>query len=262
MTTVLVCAVACGASLLTFFSGFGLGTLLLPVFALFFPLPVAIAATALVHLANNLFKLGLMGRHAERRIVLRFGAPAAVAACGGAWLLLRLAGLPALATYQLGGRTFTVEPLGLVLGGLIVFFALFDLLPAFTALRFGARFLGLGGLLSGFFGGLSGHQGALRSAFLAKSGLDPEAFVGTGVACAVIVDVVRLAVYGLDHITGPLGILRAEGGANLVVAATLSAFAGAWVGRRLLHQWTLRSMQRLVGAMLLLLALGIGLGLV
>jgi len=38
-------------------SGFGLGTLLLPVFALFFPLPVAIAATALVHLANNFFKL-------------------------------------------------------------------------------------------------------------------------------------------------------------------------------------------------------------
>lgn len=31
---------------LTLFSGFGLGTVLMPAFALFFPLPVAIAATA------------------------------------------------------------------------------------------------------------------------------------------------------------------------------------------------------------------------
>ena len=42
---------------LTLFSGFGLGTLLMPVFALFFPLEVAVGATAIVHLANSLFKL-------------------------------------------------------------------------------------------------------------------------------------------------------------------------------------------------------------
>ena len=40
--------VAMGASLLTFISGFGLGTLLLPVFAVFFPLEVAILLTAIV----------------------------------------------------------------------------------------------------------------------------------------------------------------------------------------------------------------------
>ena len=59
------------ASGLTLFSGFGLGTVLMPVFALFFPLPTAIAATAVVHLANNLFKAGLMGKQADRRTVLR-----------------------------------------------------------------------------------------------------------------------------------------------------------------------------------------------
>jgi len=50
---------------LTLFSGFSLGTILMPAFALFFPIPVAIAATADVHLANNLFKLGLVGRQAD-----------------------------------------------------------------------------------------------------------------------------------------------------------------------------------------------------
>gem|GEM_PF-6365247 len=42
------------ASGLTLYSGFGLGTLLLPVFAFFFPVEVAVGATVLVHGANNI----------------------------------------------------------------------------------------------------------------------------------------------------------------------------------------------------------------
>ena len=43
-------------SILTFFSGFGLGTLLTPVFLIFFPPEFAITATGIVHLLNNIFK--------------------------------------------------------------------------------------------------------------------------------------------------------------------------------------------------------------
>jgi hypothetical protein len=56
------------ASGLTLFSGFGLGTVLLPVFSLFLPVPLAVAATAVVHFANNLFKLGLVGTAADWRV--------------------------------------------------------------------------------------------------------------------------------------------------------------------------------------------------
>ena len=42
------------------------------------------AATAVVHLANNVFKLALVGRHAVRAVVIRFGIPAVVAAFAGA----------------------------------------------------------------------------------------------------------------------------------------------------------------------------------
>lgn len=87
MELVLIGAAAVLAAGLTLFSGFGLGTILMPVFALFFPVPLALAATAVVHLANNLFKLGLMARRADWRVVLRFGAPAAFAAFAGAGLL-------------------------------------------------------------------------------------------------------------------------------------------------------------------------------
>ncbi len=262
MSFALVCLVALGASMLTFFSGFGLGTLLLPAFAVFFPLPLAIAATAVVHLANNLFKLGLVGRHAVRRIVLRFGLSAAAAAFAGAWLLLHLAALRPLFEYELLGRTFQVLPLGLVLAILIGFFALFELVPALVGLRFEPSFLALGGALSGFFGGLSGHQGALRAAFLAKCSLGPEAFVGTGVACAVLVDVARLAVYGVGKWSVHLATLQDERGGWLVLAATLSAFTGAWLGRQLLRKMTLHGIQLVVGVMLLLLAACIGAGLV
>ena len=80
MEYAVIALVACGVSALTFFAGFGLGTLLLPAFAFFFPLPVAIALTAVVHFLNGLCKLVLVGRRASLWVVLRFGLPAMVAA--------------------------------------------------------------------------------------------------------------------------------------------------------------------------------------
>ena len=59
----------------------------MPAFALFFPVPIAIAATALIHLANNLFKVYLVGRYADWGVVIRFAIPGAVAALVGAALL-------------------------------------------------------------------------------------------------------------------------------------------------------------------------------
>ena len=57
MEYLVVGIVACLGSLLSFMSGFGLGTLLLPAFLLFFPAELAMLGTALVHMANNVFKL-------------------------------------------------------------------------------------------------------------------------------------------------------------------------------------------------------------
>src|SRR5688572_21073527 len=86
----LTCLTAFAASALTFFSGFGLGTILTPVFAVFFPIETAVAATAVIHLANNVFKLALIGTRADWRVVLRFSSTAAVAALIGALLLVHL----------------------------------------------------------------------------------------------------------------------------------------------------------------------------
>jgi uncharacterized protein len=156
------------ASLLTFFSGFGLGTLLTPVFAIFFPVDLAVAMTAIVHFLNGLFKLGLVGRHAKGRIVIRFGIPAMLTAFLGAWVLVSVSDFPPLLTYQIASRTLHVLPVKLLVACLMIIFALFEIVPSLRDLEFSQRYLPLGGLLSGFFGGLSGHQGALRSAFLSS----------------------------------------------------------------------------------------------
>jgi uncharacterized protein len=87
MELALVGVVALLTSGLTLFSGFGLGTVLMPVFALFFPVPLAIAATAVVHFSNNIFKFGLMAKQADWRIVMRFSLTAAISAMAGAGLL-------------------------------------------------------------------------------------------------------------------------------------------------------------------------------
>src|SRR4030042_5961483 len=100
MHYLVICLAAFLASGLTLFSGFGLGTLLLPVMALFFPIDLAIALTAVVHALNNFFKCWLLGRHADRGIVLKFGLPAVVSALVGARVLLYLSDLPPLLTYQ------------------------------------------------------------------------------------------------------------------------------------------------------------------
>lgn len=260
MDILIISVSALVASGLTLFSGFGLGTILTPVFALFFPVSTAIAMTAVVHLANNLFKIGLVGRDAHWPTVMRFGLPAALAAVVGASLLAQVSALAPLFEYVLWGRNHAVTPVKLSIGLVISVFAVLELSPAFARLAFPARWLAVGGLLSGFFGGLSGNQGALRSAFLIKAGLSKESYVGTGAACTVLVDMVRLAVYGIAFQTTWGTALSSDTGA-LVFAATVSAFLGAYFGKRLLKKVTLRAVELTVAIMMVVVGSGLASGL-
>lgn len=260
MELVLIGAVALATGAVTLFSGFGLGTVLMPVFALFFPLPLAIAATAIVHFANNLFKLGLMARGADWRVVARFGVPAAIAAIAGAALLDFVDRMPPLASYALGQSHFEVTFVKLVVGVLILGFGALELSRRFESVSFPPRWLPLGGALSGFFGGLSGMQGALRAAFLLKATSSKEAFVATGVVAAVLVDAARLAVYGMDVMTRYFSELQ-HAVAPLIVA-TACAFAGSFAGTRLLKKVTYRAVQIVVAAGMLLIGAALVSGLI
>lgn len=247
---------------LTMFSGFGLGTLLMPVFALFFPVETAVAATAAVHGANNVFKIMAVGRHADRSLVLKFGLPAILAALAGASALVYLSDFPEIYQYTIGSVTAVITPIKLTMGLLMAAFALFELLPRLRALSFDKKYLLLGGLLSGFFGGLSGHQGALRSAFLAKMDISTRAFVGTNAAIGFLVDMTRIATYGVIIMVTKQSRIIDPDLWPLIFTGITAAFIGVRVGKRFLDKITMSAVQTLTGTLLLGIAVLLGSGLI
>lgn len=120
------------------------------------------------------------------------------------------------------------------MGVLILFFAVVEIVPRLGRLSVDRKYLPLGGMLSGFFGGLSGHQGAFRSVFLLRSGLSKDAFIASSIAIALLVDAVRLSVYGMN-------LSREVVSTNLLLLFLViaAAFMGAFVGNRFAKKTTL-----------------------
>jgi uncharacterized membrane protein YfcA len=143
-----------------------------------------------------------------------------------------------------------------VVAAIIAAFAALELSPRLRGVSFSKRWVPLGGALSGFFGGLSGIQGALRAAFLVRSGLTRDQFIGTGVVCAVIIDAARVPVYAerFARLSARMALL--------ITAASLCAFAGSYLGAKLVRKVTMRGLQRLVAAMLMAMAAAMAAGLV
>jgi uncharacterized membrane protein YfcA len=254
---IIVIITAFFTSTLTLFSGFGLGTMLLPVFALFFPVEVAIGMTAVVHFLNNILKLIILGKHADKSTTLRFGLPAIASAFVGALLLVWLADMQALYSYQLGGKTFITHPVQFIIGILILAFVLIEAIPAVKNLAIDKKYLPLGGVLSGFFGGLSGHQGALRSMFLLKAGLNRDSFIATGVVISCLVDFSRLIIY-----SSRFKDAFHEDFVGILIAAIMAAFAGVFIGSRLLKKVTMQVVKIIVSILLITIALGLISGLI
>jgi uncharacterized membrane protein YfcA len=257
MEYVIICLVAFLTSILTFFSGFGLGTILLPVFALFFPIELAVALTGVVHFFNNVFKLFLVGKNANKAVLINFGIPAVFAAIIGAYVLVNITDIKPLYTYTFLTGTFEITVVKLVIAILLITFAIIELSPIFNALKFEKKHMSLGGALSGFFGGLSGHQGALRSAFLINSGLTKETFIGTTVVISSVVDFSRLSVYATRFFESGLNENKL-----LILCATLSAIIGAIIGNQLLKKITLKFIQKLIAFLLILISLALGFGII
>jgi len=216
---------------------------------------LAIALTGVVHFFNNIFKLLLVGKRADKGVLLRFGLPAVIAAIIGSWVLLNIPDAQPLFVYQMFGKTFEVFPVKFIISVLLIIFASMDLIPYFSKLQFGKDKLPIGGVLSGFFGGLSGNQGALRSAFLIKAGLSKEAFIATAVVVSTFVDFTRLSVYATGVASSGL-----TDNLTLIISATLAGIAGAFFGNKLLKKVTFRFLQITIAIMLIVISIALGAG--
>ncbi len=226
------------AGALTLFTGFGLATLLLPVFSIFLPIPVAIAATAFVHLLNNSYKLIIFFQNIDWNIFIRFGINASIAAVMGS-----------LTLDWLSNQDYNLKT---IIGIIIILIVLFEISPL-RQIEINKKYIPLGGLISGFFGGLSGHQGMFRSIFLIKTGLETKKFIATGVSIAVLVDISRILIYGktifnysLDNFIqfiAPVGI------------ATLGAIFGVWLASDLVVKMHIKLVSNLISLFMVIIGL-------
>lgn len=241
-------------SVLSLFSGFGLGTVLMPVFALFFPVPLAISLTAVVHFLNNFFKLFLLAGNINRDVFLKFGVSSVIGALAGAGVLALIARYDFVISYYFLGQTFNVRLVNFVVGLIILAVVL---LEGLNKLTLKSKCLISGGAISGFFGGLSGNQGAFRSVFLLKVLPEKSQYIATGVALACVVDSVRLSVYSAFFLKN---IERSS--LPLLIIVVISSFIGTYIARRYLCKVTIESIRIIVLFLLVLISCGLITGLI
>ena len=251
----LISVVSFSASILTFFSGFGLGTLLLPVFSLFMPIELAVLATAIVHILNNALKFILVRNFIDKAVLLSFGISAVFGAFIGAMIQKKIGGSLIVYELELLDTTKRVELLSFVIGILMLVFAVLDLIPILKKISFGKGQFTIGGFLSGFFGGLSGHQGALRAAFLAKSNLKAEVFISTSVCLSLLIDATRIPIYLSSNV-------RIYDHWFLIAPACVFAFLGSYFGKKLFTKKKVQNIRVFVAVFLFLMGGAMVVGLV
>ncbi len=230
---IIILVVAAVAGAVASVAGFGIGSLLTPVLAWRAGTKLAIAIVAIPHFLGTAFRLWMLRAHVDRNVLWSFGIASAV--CGL---------LGALAHDVLGGPV-----LARVFGGLLILAGISSVTGLMQRLDLGRKTAFAAGALSGFFGGLVGNQGSIRSAALLGFRVTRDAFVATATAIALMVDAARVPVY-----------LAVEGRRvlaewPLIALATIGVLAGTVAGGRILRRIPERLYRRVVSA--LVLALGV-----
>ncbi len=240
------------ASILTFFSGFGLGTLLMAAMIWYYPPELAIALTGFVHFVNSALKSAL-NRSVNWKVVLVFGLPSLLAAVIGSVFLTMLSN-NALVLFDLTETELT-RPVSLLTFIIGFFMMSFSILELTLKGKSSSLPLWLGGVLSGFMGGLSGHQGALRSVFLMNRVGDVSSFVSTAAFIGLITDLSRNSIYLLSLNWDAVDLTQ-------LVFTVIAAAAGVLIGTRLLKKISFRFIQAMVSICLFLLGSAIITGLI
>jgi uncharacterized membrane protein YfcA len=179
MFTVFVAIVAIIGGGMTAIAGAGTGSTLVPLFAQRLDFKLAVAAVALPHLAASASRAVRLRRAIDGKLFVRFGVVCAIASLVGA--LIHTHASSPIITYLFAAL--------LVLAGLL------GLTGWSERIRLGKKGAFIAGGLSGFLGGFAGEQGGIRAVALLGFDLKKEAFVATGTAVAVLIDVVRAPVY-------------------------------------------------------------------
>ncbi len=237
---VVLVSISLFTSVVTLFTGFGVGTIMMPVMALFFDIKVAILLAAFVHLFNNLSRIVLYHRYMRWEIIRRFGLVSILGAFIGSFAQI----------YVDSG--WLKNGVGLFLA----LFAVLSLQPGSINWKLPAIIDVAGGFLSGLIGGLIGNQGAIRSLYLLNYKLQKQELIVSAALIAVVIDLTRIPVYAyanFQYLTDNLLLLA------IVILASIT---GTLIGSRILPQVSSELFKRIILVAVLVLGLLMMLGLI
>src|SRR5947207_15014363 len=140
IATILVAALA-GA--IAAISGFGIGSVLTPLFAGRLRTKVAVAAVSIPHLIGTAIRFWKLRHNIDMRVLWSFGITGAIGGLAGALLQSRLSS----------------PILTIVFAALLIFVGVTGLLGIAQRIRFRGIAAWIAGATSGFLGGLVGNQG-------------------------------------------------------------------------------------------------------
>ena len=229
---VLVAIGAFLAAALTVPAGFGLSTMLTPLVLLLMGPHEAVAVVAIVHGAHNAGKFSALKEHVDFSAFRKYGLWLIIGAILGALLQNQVPQAPLLA----------------IIGLFLIILPLLTMSEKWTGYKIPEANDRIGGFGSGFMGGLSGHQGALRAMFLTRRLPDKMAYAATASILALCVDLSRIPVYMVfrhDEILPHL---------SLTCVLVISALLGVSVGKRWLQSLKSEWIHR--GVMLCIVASG------
>ena len=211
---VIVFVVAAVAGAVAAVTGFGIGSLLTPVFALSMDTRTAVAAVSIPHVVGTAVRFWRLRGRVDTHVLWSFGLTSA----GG--------GLAGAALYSVA----TSRWLNVVFGGLLLFAAVSEVTGLVRRMRFRGWMAWFAGALSGLLGGLVGNQGGIRSAAMLAFDLPKETFVGTATATALLVDGARLPVYLARQHSEIVALYQ------WVLIATVGVIAGTLIGSHTLNR--------------------------
>ncbi len=233
MFTAVIITLTLIASTIGTSTGFGTSTILIPFLSLYYPLPETLLFVGIIHWFGNVWKMFFFKQGLNWKLVLLFGLP-------GIIISFMASQLP---------TTLDNQTLKKILGLFLIAYVIFIFLrPRWKIAKNNLNAV-LGGSLSGFFAGIFGVGGAVRSAFLSAFNLDKSVYLFTSGAIAILIDTSRLTGYQLSGIRLQTFQLSA-----LIFAITASLF-GAYLAKTFLTKVPAAQFRLLIALALLIVGL-------
>ena len=194
---------------------------------------VAVAAVSIPHFIGTSIRFVRFRHEVDWRIVRSFGFTSAAGGLTGALL----------------NTWATSRALELVFGSLLIVAGASQVTGYAKRFHLRGTLAWVAGTLSGFFGGLVGNQGGIRTAAMLGFKVEKRQFVATTTAVALLIDLARVPIYAATEAAALSRLWQT------IAVATIGVVIGTLFGERLLARVPEQRFRAVVGVLLLLLGI-------